>query len=175
MNELSKKETKFKRIIVALSIIIPLAVAILFRVKIEGYDFGFLPSVYASINAVTAVTLLIALWAIKNGKRSLHQKLMTTSLVLSALFLVLYIIYHITSTSTSYGGEGMIRTVYFIILISHIILSVAVVPLVLFTYLRAYLEDFDRHKQLARITFPIWLYVAISGVIVYLMISPYYQ
>lgn len=167
-------EKRYKRIIIALSIIIPLAVAVLFEVRIEGVDLGFLPSIYATINGFTAALLIAALVAIKNGKIDLHKKLMTTCLALSAMFLVMYVLYHMTSESTPYGGEGTIRYVYYVILITHIVLSVAVVPLVLFTYLRALLGQFDKHRKLARITFPVWLYVAITGVVVYFMISPYY-
>jgi putative membrane protein len=94
---------------------------------------------------------------------------------LSAAFLVMYVMYHMTSESTPFGGEGVIRYVYFFILITHIILSVVVIPFVLFTFGRALSGNYERHKALARYTFPIWLYVAITGVIVYLMISPYYQ
>lgn len=171
---LSSKEKKLSRLIIALSVVIPLAVAILFGVRIEGVDLSFLPPVYAGINGLTAVILIFALIAIKNKKIQLHQNLMTACLGLSAAFLVMYVLYHMTSDSTSYGGEGAIRYIYYFILISHIILSIAVVPLVLFTYLRASLGQFDRHKKLARITFPIWFYVAVTGVIVYFMISPYY-
>ena len=93
----------------------------------------------------------------------------------SAVFLVMYVAYHMTSDSTPYGGEGVIRMVYFFILITHIVLSIAVVPFVLFTFSRALSGNFERHKALAKFTFPIWLYVAVTGVIVYLMISPYYS
>lgn len=170
----ANKDTKYNKLIIGLSVVIPLAVAILFGVKIEGYDFSFLPPIYATTNGITAVLLVIALWAIKNRKIKLHEVLMKACLVLSALFLVMYVIYHITSVSTLYGGTGALRVVYFIILISHILLSIAVIPLVLFTFVRALAERFDKHKKLARITFPIWLYVAVTGVVVYLMISPYY-
>lgn len=169
---MSKKT--INNLIIAVSIAIPLVVAILFRVKVEGYDFSFLPPIYASINGLTAMLLLVALWAIKNGKKALHERLMKTNIGLSLLFLVMYVAYHMTSHSTAFGGVGAIRIVYYFILITHILLSIAVVPLVLFTFLRAYNEEFARHKKLARITFPIWLYVATTGVIVYVMISPYY-
>jgi len=171
---MDNKETKYKKLIIALSVIIPLAVAILFSVKVEGYDLTFLPPIYASINGLTAIVLILAVVAIKNGKRLLHERLMKTCLILSATFLVMYVAYHMTSESTSFGGEGAIRYVYFFILITHILLSIAIIPMVLFTYVRALSEQFDRHRKLARITFPIWLYVAITGVVVYLMISPYY-
>lgn len=170
---MSKKT--INNLIIAISIAIPIVVVVLFRVKIEGYDFRFLPPIYASINALTALLLLLALWAIKNGKRQLHEQLMKTNILLSLLFLLMYVAYHMTSDSTTFGGVGGVRMIYFFILITHILLSVVVIPLVLFTYLRAYNGEFDRHRKLARITFPIWLYVAITGVIVYWMISPYYS
>lgn len=164
----------YRKLIIALSIILPLAVAVLFRVKIPGYDFSFLPPVYASINGLTAILLISAVVAIKNKKRKLHENLMKVCIGLSAAFLVMYVIYHMTSDSTPYGGEGGLRIVYLVILISHILLSVIVVPFVLFTFSRALSGNFERHKALAKFTFPIWLYVAITGVIVYIMISPYY-
>ncbi|MBX9808699.1 MAG: DUF420 domain-containing protein [Flavobacteriaceae bacterium] len=164
---------------VAVSILIPVVVAILFSVKLKDFGFNveplsFLPPIYALINGVTAVVLVAGVMAIKNGKRILHERLMTTAIALSVAFLVMYVAYHMTSDSTKFGGEGIIRPVYFFILISHILLSIAVIPLVLITYVRALAEKFDRHKKIAKITFPIWLYVAVTGVVVYLMISPYY-
>lgn len=172
--EMTQEKEPYRKLIIGLSIIIPVAVAALFSVKIEGYDFSFLPPVYASINGATAILLLVALWAIKNGKRQLHEGIMKTCLGLSVAFLVMYILYHITSESTSFGGSGMIKYVYFFILITHILLSIVVVPLVLFTLSRALSGNFEKHKALARFTFPVWLYVAVTGVVVYLMISPYY-
>lgn len=175
MDAIALKEKRFNRGITIISILVPLLVAILFGVKIPGAEpLGFLPPIYAGINGVTAVLLIIAVWAIKNGKRRLHQNLMSTCIGLSALFLLMYVAYHMTSDSTTFGGTGLIKYAYYFILISHILLSVAIIPLVLKTYARAYLKQFQRHRKLARITFPIWLYVAITGVIVYLMISPYY-
>lgn len=174
MESVMPKEDRYKKVIVALSVAIPLAVAVLFRVKIEGYDLTFLPPIYATINGLTAVLLIVAVWAIKNGKRSLHEALMKTCIGLSAAFLVMYVLYHMTSDSTPYGGEGAIKYVYYFILISHILLSMIITPLVLFTFSRALSSSFERHRALAKFTFPIWLYVAVTGVIVYLMISPYY-
>ena len=100
---------------------------------------------------------------------------MKSCIALSTVFLVMYVAYHMTSDSTTYGGQGFVRYVYFFILITHILLSIVVIPLVLFTFVRALSQNFDRHKKLARVTFPVWLYVAVTGVIVYLMISPYYK
>tara|TARA_R110002126_G_scaffold112196_2_gene250370 strand:- start:1251 stop:1784 length:534 start_codon:yes stop_codon:yes gene_type:complete len=168
-------ERKFNRLITVISIVIPVVVAILFGVKIPNVEpLSFLPPIYATINGVTALLLLVAVWAIKNKKEKLHQQLMTTNIALSLLFLVMYIAYHMTSDSTSFGGEGVIRYVYYFILITHIALSIALIPLVLRTYAMAYLKKFEKHRALAKYTFPVWLYVAVTGVVVYLMISPYY-
>jgi putative membrane protein len=163
------------KLIVAVSVTIPLIIAVLFGVKIDGYDLTFLPPIYATINGITAVVLISAFLAIKNGKPRLHENLMKTCMALSALFLIMYVAYHMTSESTPYGGTGILRSIYFFILISHILLSVGVIPLVLFSYLRAWRGEFARHRKLAKIAFPIWLYVAVTGVVVYLMISPYYK
>lgn len=166
---------KYNRIIVILSIAIPLVVAGLFGVKLDVELPVFLPPVYAGINALTSVILISAFWAIKSKKIDLHKRLMITAIVLSALFLIMYVLYHMTSDSTSFGGEGYIKYLYYGVLISHILLSVVVIPFVLITFARGITNDIDRHKKIARITFPLWLYVTISGVIVYVMISPYYQ
>lgn len=170
-----KNQEPYQKLIIALSIIIPLAVAILFKVKIEGFDFSFLPPIYASINGVTSILLLLALIAIKNGNRRVHETIMKVCIAFSAAFLVMYVAYHMTSDPTAFGGDGFVKYVYYFILITHIILSIAVIPLVMFTFVRALSQNFDRHRKLAKITFPIWLYVAITGVVVYLMISPYYK
>ena len=172
-------ETKYNKLIIALSVIIPLAVAALFGVNLRklGYDvepLSFLPPIYATINGLTAVLLIAAIVAIKNGKRVLHERLMKTAIACSVAFLIMYVAYHMTADSTKFGGEGVVKYIYFFILITHIILSVVIIPLVLITYVRALAKKFDRHKKIAKITFPIWLYVAITGVVVYLMISPYY-
>jgi len=165
----------FRKLIIAISILIPLVVASLFKVKVKGYDFSFLPPIYATINGLTAILLIVAVVAVKNGKRKIHESLMKTCIFLSASFLILYVLYHMTSDSTPYGGIGVWRGIYFFILITHILLSIIIIPMVLFTFVRALSGDFERHKALARITFPIWLYVAVTGVVVFLMISPYYQ
>ncbi|WP_430928563.1 DUF420 domain-containing protein [Polaribacter marinivivus] len=178
MNNLAQ-ERKYRKLITALSIIIPIAVAALFGINLRklGFDvepFTFLPPIYATINGVTAVLLVAAVVAIKKGKRKLHEKLNTLAILCSLAFLLMYIAYHMTSDSTSFGGEGVIKYIYYFILITHILLSIAVIPLVLTTLMRAKLGDFKKHRKIAKITFPIWLYVAITGVVVYLMISPYY-
>lgn len=172
-------DQKFSKFIVVVSILIPVVVAILFNVKlkdlgVEVEPLSFLPPIYATTNGITAIVLIAAVIAIKKGNRKLHERLMTTAIALSVAFLVMYVAYHMTSDSTKFGGEGAIRTVYFLILITHIFLSIVIIPLVLITYVRALANKFDKHKKIAKITFPIWLYVAVTGVIVYLMISPYY-
>ena len=166
--------TKYNKLIIVLSIAIPLIVAVLFGVKIDYELPVFLPPIYATINAFTAIVLCVAVWAIKKGKRKQHENLIKTAMVCSAVFLLLYIAYHMTSESTKFGGEGVLKTVYFFVLISHILLSIAVIPFVLITFVRGITNDLEKHKKIAKYTFPLWLYVAISGVVVYLMISPYY-
>ena len=195
MNNSNKKtlEQRFRLSIILVSILIPTAVAILFTVKLK--DFGieveplsFLPPIYASINGLTALLLLMGVMAIKNGNKKMHERFMTMAIACSVVFLVMYVAYHMTADSTVYGdidgnkildatekaNAGSIRYVYLFILLSHIALSIAIIPLVLITYVRALAERFDKHKKIAKITFPLWLYVAVTGVIVYLMISPYY-
>ena len=173
-------EKLYNRWIIVLSIVIPLVVALLFSVNLQklGYDvepLSFLPPIYATINGFTAILLITAFWAVKNGKLKLHENLMKTAIGCSVVFLLMYVAYHMTSIETKYGGEGTMKYIYFFILITHIVLSIAVIPLVLISFVRALSKRFDKHRKIARITFPIWLYVAITGVVVYLMISPYYQ
>ena len=171
----SSTALRYKKAIIAVSILIPVVVAVLFRIRLEGVQpLTFLPPIYAAINGYTALILLIALWAIKQRKITLHEQLMKTAIGLSLAFLVMYVIYHLTSDPTPYGGEGWMKTLYYFILISHILLSVAIIPLVLISYVRAISQQFTAHRKIARITFPIWLYIAVTGVLIYLMISPYY-
>ena len=174
MNTISKNDKKLNQAIWAVSIVIPIAVAILFTVKIEGLDLGFLPPIYASLNALTAIGLIVAIIAIKRKNRKLHQRVIQVCLIFSILFLLLYVLYHMTSDTTPYGGEGILKMIYFFLLISHILLSMVVIPIVLFAYLFAWQGDFVRHKKWTKFAFPRWLYVAATGVLVYVMISPYY-
>mgnify|MGYP001281381637 FL=1 len=172
-------EKKYNKWIIALSVIIPLAVAALFGVNLRklGFDvepLSFLPPIYATVNGVTAVVLIASFIAIKNKNIKLHERLMKIAIALSVAFLVMYVAYHMTSDSTKFGGEGAIKYAYYFILITHILLSIVIIPFVLITYVRAITNNIERHKKIAKITFPMWLYVAITGVIVYLMISPYY-
>ncbi|PHS10914.1 MAG: hypothetical protein COA88_01095 [Kordia sp.] len=179
MNTQNATEQKYNKWIWILSIVIPLAVAGLFGVNLKrlGFDvepLTFLPPIYATINGFTAVVLVFAVIMIKKGNRIAHERLMKLAIALSVCFLLLYIGYHMTSESTKFGGEGAIKFIYYFILITHILLSIAVIPLVLITYVKALAQRFDKHKKIARITFPLWLYVAVTGVVVYVMISPYY-
>jgi putative membrane protein len=173
--ESTVKNKNIRKIITIISIVLPLAVAALFVIKIDGIDLSFLPKIYAGINALTAVLLILALVFVKQRKLKLHENVIKICLVLSILFLLCYVAYHMTSDSTKYGNpDATARLTYFLLLITHIILSVAVIPMVLFSYLHAWEGNFEKHKKLTKITWPIWFYVAVSGVIVYLMISPYY-
>jgi putative membrane protein len=172
---MNTEEKKYKKLIAIVSIVIPLAVAALFLVKIPNVEpLSFLPPIYASVNGLTAILLIAAVVAIKKGNKKLHEQLNTTAIACSVLFLVMYVAYHMTSDSTSFGGEGIVKYVYLFILLTHIVLSIVVIPFVLITFMRARLGNFPEHKKIAKITFPLWLYVAITGVVVYLMISPYY-
>lgn len=175
MIENTEETKKYNRLIWILSIVIPIAVAALFGIKIPGVErLGFLPPLYATINGMTAIILILAVLQIKKGNRKMHERLMKTAIGFSVLFLVLYVTYHMTSDSTKYGGEGVLRYIYYFILITHIILSIVVIPFVLITFVRGMTGQFEKHKKIAKITFPLWLYVAITGVVVYIMISPYY-
>lgn len=182
-------EKKYRPWVLTASIAIPVVVAALFGIKIEGVDLGFLPPVYASLNGLTAIILILAVISIKQGKRKQHENLIKLAILCSLLFLVGYVAYHITSDPTLYGDidhSGDLndqeklqfqstRLIYFVLLISHIILSIAIIPLVLITYVKGIAGNFESHRKWAKRTFPLWLYVAISGVTVYLMISPFYS
>lgn len=166
------KAKNFRLIIYVLSVAIPVVVAALFKVRIENVDLGFLPPIYAGINGLTALLLIIALAAIKAKNIKVHKLMINCSLGLSLLFLAMYVAYHMTSDPTPYLGE--FGYIYYPLLVSHIVLSVAVIPVVLFTYLFAWQGDFVKHKKWTRFAWPVWFYVATTGVIVYFMISPYY-
>ena len=171
----TEKAAKYNKWIIVLSVVIPIAVAVLFGVKIPDVEpLSFLPPIYATVNALTALVLILAFLAIKKGNVKRHELFMKIAISLSVLFLVMYVAYHMTSDSTKFGGEGVIKYIYYFILITHIILSIIVIPFVLITYVRAITNDIVRHRKIARITFPLWLYVAITGVMVYILISPYY-
>jgi putative membrane protein len=165
----------YSKLITFTSILVPVLVAVLFTVRIPNVaPLDFLPPIYAGINAITAVILVFAYISIRNKKIKLHESLMKIAIAFSLVFLAMYVAYHMTSESTSFGGKGVVRYLYYFILITHILLSIGIIPMVLVTYVRAISRRFVDHKKIAVITFPIWLYIAVTGVIVYLMISPYY-
>jgi len=166
---------KYRPLVIAASVLVPVVVAILFTIRIpDAEPLTFLPPIYAGINGLTSLLLIAALYFIKNGQRKIHELLMKVCIGLSLIFLVMYIAYHMTTDPTPFGGEGVIKYVYYFILVSHILLSIIVIPLVLTSYTRAISSEFISHKKISKITFPVWLYVAVTGVVVYLMISPYY-
>ncbi len=167
------------RIITVISVLIPLVVAFLLFFPLAdalgNVDTRMLPHVNAVLNTATSFCLIGGLIAIKSKKRNIHRNFMLTAVVLSTLFLVSYVVYHATTEHTVFGGTGVMRYIYYFILITHIALAVVVVPLVLFAIYFAFTNQIERHKKLVRYTFPVWLYVAVTGVLVYILISPYYQ
>jgi len=182
----------FNKVIILVSIAIPAAVAFLILVPHARIDVGFntrsLPLFHAILNSSTAILLLASLYFIRHGQVRAHRRANWTAVLLSSIFLVSYVIYHASNPSTRFGDlnhdgvlsefekqrAGFARYVYYFILSSHILLSGVIIPFVLFTLQRAYQRRFPQHRRLARITWPLWLYVAVSGVVVYMMISPYY-
>jgi putative membrane protein len=175
---ISKNDSLARRLIWLVSGVVFLVVVSLKYIHVEA-DLGFNPHVFATINAfinaTVAATLLLALVAVKRRQYQLHKRLMLSAMVLSMLFLVSYIAHHILTGDTAYPKDAPLRGFYFIVLITHIILAAVILPFILFTTYRGLTADFPAHKKIARITWPIWFYVAISGVIVYQMISPYYS
>ena len=168
-------EKRLNRWAYVVSAVVLVLVGLMRRVKIDlGIDFSFLPPFHASLNAICAVILMVALWHIKNGRREQHRRAIYAAMVCSALFLISYVLYHFTTPETRFGGEGFIKTVYFFLLITHVVLAAVILPFVLFTFTRAYTGQYEPHKKMARWVFPLWLYVAITGPICYLMLKPYY-
>jgi len=174
---LTKNDKKAAWLIGIFSVIVFVAVVALRRITLQvdlGFDVHLFASINAVINSLVAVLLLAALFAVKSGKYQLHKNLMMTAMILSILFLVSYICHHLFAGDTKFGGEGAIRYVYFFILITHIFLAAIILPFILYTAYRAMIAEYPAHKKLAKITWPIWFYVAVTGVVVYFMISPYY-
>ena len=168
-------EKRLNAISYIVSAAVLLLVGLMRRVKIDlGIDFSFLPPIHASLNALCAVILLVALYYIKNKQVENHRRAIYAAMACSALFLVSYVLYHFTTPETRYGGEGAMRAVYFFFLITHVVLAAVILPFILLTFTRAYTNQFERHKKMARWVFPLWLYVAVTGPICYLMLLPYY-
>lgn len=168
-------EKRLNRLAYVVSAIVLLLVILMRRVKIQtDIDFSFLPPIHASLNALCAVILLVAFYFIKNKQVEYHRRAIYAAMLCSALFLISYVLYHFTTPETRYGGVGVIRAVYFFILITHVVLAAVILPFILLTFTRAYTHQFERHKKMARWVFPLWLYVAVSGPVCYLMLRPYY-
>ncbi len=174
---LKKNDKTARLLILTVSFVVFAAVVILSRVKLEvdlGFDIHVFATINAIINSMVSIGLVAALVAVKRKNFEMHKNIMLYTIMLSVLFLVSYIAHHLLAGDTKFGGEGTIRYVYFTILISHIFLAAIILPFILFTAYRALTGEYSQHKKLAKYTFPLWLYVSITGVIVYLMISPYY-
>ena len=171
-------DSKYFFLIALLSVAIPVVVTLLLFVpqtgKLGDVDVTFLPKLHALLNSLTALALVAGIYFVKNGKVRYHRFAMVTAIVLSAFFLISYVTYHYQAPPTRFGGEGTIRGIYYFVLLTHIVLAAVIVPLVLLSVYFAISNQFDRHRRIARWTLPIWLYVAITGVVVYFMISPYY-
>lgn len=175
---IQKNDKKAGWLIGIFSFVVFAVVISLGRIQLQvniGFDVHIFATINAVVNSIIAVTLVAALIAVKNKKFMLHKKLMFAALILSILFLVSYIAHHLLAGETKFGGVGAIKTIYYFVLITHIILAAVILPFILFTAYRGLTAEFTMHKKLARITWPLWFYVAVTGPIVYLMISPYYQ
>ena len=168
-------EKRLNKLAYLISAVVLLLVGLMRRYKFDlGVDFSFLPPIHASLNALTAVILVLAFYFIKNRQVTNHRRAIYAAMVCSALFLLSYVLYHFTTPEVRYGGTGPMRTVYFILLITHVVLAGLILPFILLTFNRAYTAQFERHRKMARWVFPLWLYVAITGPICYLMLQPYY-
>ncbi|WP_025026854.1 DUF420 domain-containing protein [Caldalkalibacillus mannanilyticus] len=172
------KQRNYTPLIIGLSIAVNVLVVILFflpgKTDFEHFDLTILPMMNAIFNSFTFIFLLFALFAIKQKNIKLHQRFIFAAFTTTFLFLITYVTYHYLTESTPFGGEGWIRGVYFFILISHILLAIIIVPLALVSVARGLNRQDEKHRKIARWTMPIWLYVSLTGVLVYLMISPYY-
>lgn len=161
---------------ILVSIVVVALVVGMRSIKLDlGIDFRFLPPVYSTINAMVAVILLLALNAVKNKKIEAHQKWMTLAMVLSVVFLLCYVLYHITTPETKYCYDGGIKYVYYFLLFTHIVLAAVLLPFILFTYIRAYTGQVMLHRKMAKWVFPLWLYVAVTGPIIYFMLRGCYD
>ena len=173
-----KNDRRARILIIFASIVVFGAVVMLGRVEVPvggAFDVHIFAKFNAAINTVVSLLLIAGLIAVRNRRYLLHKRIMMTAIVLSVLFLMSYICHHLFAGDTKFGGVGTIRYFYFFVLITHIFLAAIILPFILFTAYRAMISEFVRHKKIARLTWPIWLYVSVTGVLVYLMISPYYS
>lgn len=177
---MKKQDSLFVPLIISLSIAIPIVVALLmlfpdiFHIKSESIDFSSLPFFHAVLNGSTAILLFTGYILIKNKRAKSHKIAMLSAFILSAIFLLSYVTSKLTNAPVPFGGEGLVRYAYFFVLISHIVLSIPVLPLALFSIYRGMTGEIEKHKSLVKWTFPIWMYVAITGVLVYIFMAPYY-
>jgi putative membrane protein len=182
MNELTGKisaqaDRKWRLTIWVVTVLVLVLVGLMRRPELRidvGDALAFLPLVHAILNSLVALSLAMAIVAIKQGNIALHRRCTTTAMLLSTVFLLCYVAYHFTNVETKFGGEGAIRSVYFILLITHIVAAAVSFPMILFTYLAGWADQRQRHRRLAKWTFPLWFYVAVTGPICYLMLRPYY-
>ncbi len=175
MMEANRKVKQLDRWAWVVSILVLIGVIMMRRIKIStGMDFSFLPPFHATVNAITFFVLIAGYRAIRAGEVARHKFRMSLALILSVIFLVSYVVYHITTPETRFGGEGAIRYLYFFLLITHVLLAAGILPFILFTFIRGYAGVIDRHRKLARWVFPVWAYVAATGPLCYLMLMPYY-
>ena len=176
-SSIQKNDKRASLLIILFSVIVFVAVVFLSRFKLDvelPFNVHLFAKINAIINSLVSVLLIVGLVAVKNANYKFHRNVMMTAMVLSLLFLVSYICHHLFSESTSYGGGGAVKTIYYFILITHIILAAVILPFILYTSYRALVAEWPTHRKLAKITWPIWFYVSVTGVVVYLMISPYY-
>lgn len=178
--EVKQRVKQLDRIAIGLSVVVLIVVVALrylpgLAADNFPFDIHLLPALHAILNSLTALSLLGALYFIKQKRINEHQRMIYLAMGLSALFLVSYVVYHLVTEPTSYGGEGTVRFIYFFLLITHIVTAAIVLPFILFTFIRGFAMDIPAHKRIARWTFPIWLYVAVTGPICYLMLMPYYS
>jgi putative membrane protein len=175
---LAISERALSVLVYSLSLVVVLLVAILMLtpqlLRFEGLNVSGLPGFHASLNGTTAFLLVLGVLQIKRGRVDLHRNIMVAAFTLSSIFLISYVIYHSQAPSVRFGGEGLIRGIYFFILITHVVLATIILPLALFTVSRAIRGELGKHRRIARVTFPLWLYVTVTGVLVYLMMVPYY-
>lgn len=175
---IKKDDKKARLFIYTISVVVFAAVALLSRFKLHinpGFDVHLFALANAIINSLVTVLLITGFLAIRQKKQLLHKKLMLAAIALSVLFLVSYIAHHLLAGETKFGGTGGLKAFYYFILFTHIPLAAIILPFILFTAYRALTGEYEAHKKLVRITWPVWFYVAVTGVIVYLMISPYYH
>ncbi|MCC6818960.1 MAG: DUF420 domain-containing protein [Bacteroidia bacterium] len=177
MKIIAKNDKLANGLILTLSSVVFILVVVMRKYKLD-IDFGFdkhvFPAISAFLNSVVAILLVLGLWFVKQRKLELHKSTMLAALGCSILFLLTYVLYHLTSQETPYGGTGAIVIVYYIILFSHIALAGVILPFILFAVYRGLTGEYDRHKKLTKWVWPIWFYVSVTGVIVYFMIAPYY-